>query len=158
MQPIHIPINKGKHLLMILGCIAFVLICVASYSSSFDNVRRILGMRYFVAPLGILLFGVMGIPFLCYRIISGSKGLMIDQAGVTFALWNNTFIPWTNISHYTVVDVSGTKIIYVHLNQPQTFGKKPLKSITISANILSTNHDTLYQWLEYGLAQSRGVF
>ena len=166
---IEIPLSKLKLIKLFFLATAFVaggVFFIISPSSFTDN-----GVLH-TPKNGILIIGYACVAFFSVGVVISivkffdkKPGLLIDNLGITInpGSWSNTFIEWNKIEKFGVTSISRTKLILVHLNDPEgfidtfssSFKRKialfSLKSygtpISISAGTLQIKTDELFTLL-----------
>ena len=168
-----IPLSKRKLLLLILAGIAFVLAGVWLFSAA-EAVAASRGWSPgFVQTVGVvcmLFFGPIG-GFLAWKmrdqkpgLIVGPEGIIDNSSGLSAGL-----IPWEDIEGFSVLNMSGQRMLLVHVRNPQeyidaqssTFVRKMMtvnwkaykSPISISAVSLKCSFDELHTLLQNGLNQ-----
>lgn len=140
MDKIEIPLSKVKLLLILLGGLAFVVIGVifivnpekfVSARMSDPELLRLLGIA------SVLFFGILTI-YAIKKLLGNPIGLVIDEDGIT----DNTnaagvgLIKWADITRLERVQVKSTKILLVHISNPEEYLEKTkgFKKLLIKGN------------------------
>lgn len=161
MQEVLIPLSKTKIVLLILGCILFVVTSIFLWTIA-EEVQRFspLFIRI-VCVAGVLLFGVIGV-YTFRKLFDNKPGMIINEQGIT----NNTnafgtqYIAWENVTGIDVGKVQSTRFLLIYVNNPQEIidqqkgfkrfaTKQNMKwyntPIAISSNTLKYNFDKLLE-------------
>ncbi|HLP53192.1 MAG TPA: STM3941 family protein [Chitinophagales bacterium] len=114
---IKIPVSKGKTFGLWLLCACFVAIAFFLFQQ--NPVMATLTISFF--GLGVLLF-----PFMLFH---RKSGLYITAQGINMVtpFVSESFIAWSDITGFSIFNVSGTKMILVHLHNPDLFLQKQSK-------------------------------
>jgi hypothetical protein len=166
---IEIPLSKLKLTLLFFLGVAFVIsgcFFIISPSTFTDNgVRHTPKIKILIIGYATVIFFGAGVIISIIRFFDNKPGLLIDNLGITInpGSWSNTFIEWNKIEKFGVTSISRTKLILVHLHDPEgfidtfsnSFKRKialfSLKSygtpISISAGTLQIKTDELFTLL-----------
>lgn len=174
-QPITIPLNKSKLIIMLVGALAFVGIGCwfvidppVIKNSYWGNPARLAIIGY----ASLVFFGIVA--FVLIRKIPDTKpGLIIDDSG----LHDNSgglsagHILWTDIEDISVIEIQRQKLIMIHVRNPEhyierqknLFKRKGMQMnhrmygtpISISAGGLSSTFDELMRLLHDRFQKSR---
>lgn len=140
MDRIEIPLSKSKLLLILLGGLAFVIIGVifiinperfVSARMSNPELLRLLGIA------SIVFFGALTM-YAIKKLLGNPIGLVIDEEGII----DNTnaagigLIKWADITGLERVQVKSTKILLVHISNPEEYlnRTKGFKKLLIKGN------------------------
>jgi hypothetical protein len=117
MTPVTVPISKGKMLIALLGCCAFVALGIwlgvrTDHYSGFAKTRA-----WFGAISCVVFFGAGGI-FLGIKLFDKRPGLVLNDEGVhRLGLFNfQPVIPWKHITHCSIVKIKRTMILLIHVD------------------------------------------
>lgn len=158
-----VPADKGKILLLLLGCIAFVAVSawlLQKKGIAEDEVLFVKG----AAVAGCLFAGV-GVIVFTVGLFSSNLGLYITSKGIDFITpFNKTsFVAWNEISGFNIMQVKRTKLLLVMLKDPKEYLKRK-SSLTrwmgsanasiggtpysINSNMLKCNFDELTELMQ----------
>src|SRR5688500_9841106 len=173
-QPIIIPLNKSKLIIMLAGALAFVGIGCwfvidppVIENSYWGNPARLAILGY----ASILFFGIVAV-VLIRKLPDTKPGLIINDSG----LHDNSgglsagHISWTDIEDISVLEIQRQRLIMIHVKNPEhyierqknLFKRKGMQMnhrmygtpISISAGGLRTSFDELMRLLHTRLQQS----
>jgi hypothetical protein len=162
-----IPQSKTKLVLLLLLSLAFVALGLwvihnVSSTEDLDNWHRWKGL--IAGFLSIIFFGGCSLIFL-FMLFNNNPGLIVDDKGITInpGIFSNRFISWNQIEKFSVQRVLQTKLIGVHLKNPEEYIeqqksawiKRNLKvnyksfgaPLSIATNSLKGNFDSIYSLL-----------
>lgn len=117
MTPISIPLHKGKLLRWFLmsGLFMVLGLWLAQKASSFEGSTA--ARAWFVA-ISCMLFAGAGMVVLGSKLFDKRPGLVLNDEGIhrlgVFAF--QPVIPWKRITHCSITNVKGTKILLVHVD------------------------------------------
>jgi len=179
LKTIEISISKLKMIIMLFGCLMFIIAGVSFVISPGKFVSIIAGsntMIFLVGCLSIVFFGFVGF-WIFKRVIDSTPGLIISGDGIT----DNSsgvsagFIPWSDITAIKETVVANQRFINLVVQNPQdyidrqksAFKRKVMQknydifgtAIGISANSLKISYSELKGILERRVADlntSRG--
>lgn len=120
-----IPLSKGKLLLMLLGCIAFVVISVWMFNSAETQEEYAPALLKGVGGIGFAFFGVIGV-LMVKKLFDKKPGLTINDKGII----ENTngisiqMVEWKDITNIEGIKVSGQKLIVVKVKKPEKYVDK----------------------------------
>lgn len=115
MNRIDIYSSKKKSVLLLLGSCAFVATGIFLLrSENISLIDRALGIA------AVIFFGI-GIFISIKRIIKSELCLIIDTNGINVNPRKNftEFIPWRDISGFEEIEIKGTRIIIIGVNDPE---------------------------------------
>lgn len=114
---IEIPISKTKTLLLILGCLGFVMVSIWLWSIADEQTSRSPALIKMVSILGILFFG-LGLVLGPKKLFDKRPGLIIDDEGIrdNMSSSGGRFISWSNITGFETIKIKSTKILLIHVN------------------------------------------
>jgi hypothetical protein len=167
---IEFTLSKKKIAFLFLGSVAFVAVGILFFLK--PETFKVTPFRN--NTLSVMITGLLGIFFfgMCAvsifkKLFDNKPGLIIDSIGLT----DNSsgiaagFIPWTDVSNIIVEQIKGQKIILIVVNNPQHYIDKCSNFVTkkaadinykifntpisISANALSCNFETLHETITY---------
>jgi hypothetical protein len=171
-ETIEIPISKLKVIIMLFGCLLFIIagLCFVISPDHFKSIMVGSSTMIFIAGcLSILFFGFVGFAMF-KRVIDSTPGLIISEDGIT----DNSsgvpagFIPWSDIIAVKEAIVANQRFINLVVKNPQdyidrqksAFRRKVMQkncdifgtAIGISANSLKINHRELKRILKKRLS------
>jgi hypothetical protein len=172
LETIEIPISKLKIIIMLFGCMLFIVFGISfiispeKYSSFLVGSNMII---FLIGCLGIVFFGFVGFSIF-KRVIDNTPGLIISGEGIT----DNSsgapagFIPWSDIIAVKGAVVANQRFINLVVKNPQfyidrqksAFKRKVMQknydifgtAIGISTNSLKINYRELKGILEKRLS------
>jgi hypothetical protein len=142
-EAIEIPISKIKMILMLLGCLLFILaglnfvISPAKFTSIICRSNTII---FIAGSLGIVFFGFLGFTIF-KRVIDNTPGLIISGDGIT----DNAsgvpagFIPWSDIIAVKETVVANQRFINLVVKNPQDYIAR--QKSAFKRKIMQKNHD-----------------
>jgi len=168
---IAIPQSKTKLALLLLLSLTFVALGLwilrnVSSPENQDNWHRWKGL--IAGFSSIVFFGGCSLVFL-FMLFNTNPGLIVDDKGITInpGIFSNRFIPWNEIASFSVQRVLQTKLIGIHLKNPEEYIeqqkgawiKRTLKlnyknfgaPLSIATNNLKGSFDTIYSLLTNSL-------
>ena len=164
MEKIEIYSSKKKSLLLLIGSIIFVALgsCLALGVFDANMYKRVIG------ALGVVFFG-LGIYVAIKQLIKNKLMLVIDEVGVNInPSKSDEKILWQNIKGFPILNISGTKIIIIDIDNSHYWIEKETNKIrkqfllynynnygspfNISSNAMQIKHDKLFQLLNQKLA------
>jgi hypothetical protein len=125
LKTIEIPISKLKIIIMLFGCLLFIIAGVSfvispeKYSSFLFRSSTVI---FIAGCLGILFFGFVGFSIF-RRVIDNTPGLIISEDGIT----DNSsgvpagFIPWSDIIAVKEAVVANQRFINLVVKNPQDY-------------------------------------
>lgn len=140
MDKIEIPLSKGKLLLILLGGLAFVVfgvIFIVNPEQFLSTRMRNPEWLRLIGIASVLFFGALTI-YAIKKLLGNPIGLVIDEEGIT----DNTnaagvgLIKWADITGLERVQVKSTKILLVHISNPEEYLNKTkgFKKLLIKGN------------------------
>jgi hypothetical protein len=143
LETIEIPISKFKTILMLLGCLAFIIagVCfVISPDTFLSPVARSSAIIFIGGCLGILFFGFVGFSIF-KRVIDNSPGLIISVDGI---IDNSSgvpagFIPWSDIIAVKETVVANQRFINLVVRNPQEYIHR--QKSAFKRKIMQKNYD-----------------
>ena len=117
MIPITIPLHKGKLLRWFLMSALFMVLGVwlARKATSFEGLTA---ARAWFGAISCILFAAAGMIVLGSKLFDKRPGLVLNDEGIhrlgVFAF--QPVIPWKHITHCSITNVKGTKILLVHVD------------------------------------------
>ena len=169
---IAIPQSKTKLALLLLLSLTFVALGVwiihnVSSSEDLDSWHR---WKELIAGFSsIIFFGGCSLVFL-FMLFNTNPGLIVDDKGITInpGLFSNRSITWDQIDKFSIQRVLQTKLIGIHLKNPEEYIeqqkgawiKRTLKlnyknfgaPLSIATNSLKGNFDSIYTLLNNRLS------
>jgi len=169
---IAIPQSKTKLALLLLLSLTFVALGVwiihnVSSSEDLDSWHR---WKELIAGFSsIIFFGGCSLVFL-FMLFNTNPGLIVDDKGITInpGLFSNRSITWDQIDKFSIQRVLQTKLIGIHLKNPEEYIeqqkgawiKRTLKlnyknfgaPLSIATNSLKGNFDSIYSLLNNRLS------
>jgi hypothetical protein len=123
--PTEIPLSKKKIVVLIFGSMAFTALGIWLVVSPPHIQHPIFGNPILMAGTGytsLLFFGagmVMGMK----KLVDNRPGLILDDSGLTIqtSLSGKTFIPWEDMTGISEVQIQQTKLIRLHLRNPEEY-------------------------------------
>lgn len=122
---IEIPLSKGKILLMLLGCIAFVIGSIWLFNFAETQEEYAPALLKGIGGIGFAFFGLAG-AFILKKLTDKKPGLTINDKGII----ENTngisiqMVEWKDITDIEGINVSGQKLIVVKVKKPQKYVDK----------------------------------
>jgi len=116
MDEIVIRKSRWKQLLLLFGCLCFVILgyimIVRDVSSSRYSVESV----QFYGTIGILLFGLVGL-LIIYQMIQSKPALKIDKSGITnySHVGSGYLVYWANIKGIKIITLQKQKMIAIYL-------------------------------------------
>ncbi|MGQ2984741.1 STM3941 family protein [Flavobacterium sp.] len=125
IQPIIIPISKGKLVKLLIFSIIFVVagtFILNIEPSSRRSLMNIAFIRYSVAFSAIIM-GAVGLIFFIIKIFDKKPGLVIDSKGITDNASGVSagFIPWEDIRHIYTTQVMSEKFVLIGVSDPEKY-------------------------------------
>jgi hypothetical protein len=126
-----IEFSPAKTALGILGCVAFIVAGIwmltldPAQVASGKSFRLFFNSPLFARVLGvvaIVVFGGLAI-WLAKRIFSTDGGIVLNSEGITDHASSAAagFIPWNEIAGMSVFEMSGQKMLILHVTDPQKY-------------------------------------
>jgi hypothetical protein len=174
---IAIPQSKTKLVLLLLSSLAFVALGIwiihnVSSSEDLDSWHRWKGL--IAGFSSIIFFGGCSLVLL-FMLFNNNPGLIVDDKGITInpGIFSNRSITWDQIEKFNIQRVLHTKLIGIHLKNPEEYIeqqkgawiKRTLKlnyknfgaPLSISTNNLKGNFDSIYSLLNNRLSSYNQV-
>lgn len=175
MSTIKIPLSKVKLVLLLLGCILFVIfgVLILQNPEQYELPRfgHHPGFVKGVGYLAAMLFGIIG-AYVFLKLFDKKPGLMLDATGITDNSSGTSIglIEWRDVTGIETTKFMSNKFVLVFTDQPNKYigkarnrmAKSALSSnlktfktpLSISANSLKISHDELeklllVQWSKY---------
>ena len=171
-----IEFSPAKTALAVFGCLAFIAIGIwmltldPAIVASGKSFRFFFNSPLFARILGIasiLVFGGLG-AMMVSRLLSKKPGMILNSDGITDNASSAAagFIPWSDVTGIQVFEMSGQKMLVVHVTDPHKYldrgnaVKRKLNSanlnmcgspISISANTLKADFSELISTFEHYL-------
>jgi hypothetical protein len=143
LETIEIPISKLKVIIMLVGCLLFIIAGLSFVISPDHFKSSIVGsntMIVIAGCLGILFFGFAGFSMF-KRVIDSTPGLIISEDGIT----DNSsgvpagFIPWSDIIAVKEKVVANQRFINLVVKNPQDYIDR--QKSAFKRKIMQKNHD-----------------
>jgi hypothetical protein len=158
-----IPLSKGKLVLLILACIAFVAGGIWIWSKADSQTRYNPLYMKGVAIACLSFFGICGI-YGCIKVFDSSPGLIIDNQGIVdnSSAVSAGRVPWDEIIALRISEIAGQRFLTIEVTEPEKYiercgvllrmlnsaNTKMMGSpINISSNSLKVNVDELVRLL-----------
>lgn len=124
-HPLFIPASKFKTFLLLLGGLAFVAVGVwlLYYTQHTAKTQWDIIQAYAVGLLSIGFFGPITLLIL-HALFAKGYGVTLNQQGITIktnVLMQTMHIPWQDITEFKAFQVERTKLIAIHVNNPETY-------------------------------------
>jgi hypothetical protein len=122
---IEIPLSKGKILLMLLGCIAFVIGSIWLFNFAETQQEYAPALLKGIGGIGFAFFGLAGV-FMLKKVTDKKPGLTINAKGIV----ENTngisiqMVEWKDITSIDSIDVAGQQLIVVKVKNPEKYVDK----------------------------------
>ena len=94
----------------------------------------------YVGWLGVIFFGIC-LPFVAKRLFENNPQIEIGSAGIKFAPWSDTTIPWHEIDRVSVWSYKRQRHIILHLHRPDAFPGRGIAGKLSGANRMLTGGD-----------------
>lgn len=166
-QKIEIPTSKKKAILLILGCLMFVIGCIWMWTKAESQTTYSSIFLQIISIIGISFFGI-GLVFGPRKLFDRKPGLIISDQGIqnNSSIFFGYFISWSNIIKFEISQVKSTKLILIIVNNPEEiigkagyFKQKILRysmrengaPYLIGSGTLKIDFDELYELLNNAL-------
>ena len=125
MDKIEIPLSKTKNILMLLGCILFVVLGIFFILKPEIFISPFVRTPLFIQIIGIvtvLFFGIAGV-YGCRKLFDRRMGLVIDLDGI----YDNSnassigLIKWDDIINIKTEQISSTKFLLIYIKNPEAY-------------------------------------
>ncbi|EEF59692.1 STM3941 family protein [Pedosphaera parvula] len=128
MKPIIIKSSIWRHVLLLIGSLAFVAVGIIIILFSPD--------KHWVGWMSILFFGVGGIPIFTWQLLDRRPRLIINDEGIFDRTLRIGWIPWAEIEGAYKKSIASQDFICLKLKKPQKFLKNAsdLQKALIAAN------------------------
>ena len=172
---IKIPLSKFKLVLLLLASLVFVaggvlfIINPSTYTDSGINHHP--KTEISVVGYACVIFFGMGVVVFIIKLFDNKPGLLVDKNGVMInpgsGSFSSSFVNWSDIDRFGIIDISRTKLIAIYLKNPEKFiesqtnsFKRKLASfsyknygtpISITTSSLKCNTDELFKLLTSNL-------
>ncbi|MCW4469913.1 hypothetical protein OGH69_13115 [Flavobacterium sp. MFBS3-15] len=163
IQPIIIPIHKGKLIKLLIFSVIFILagIWIITVKPGVSDTFLNNGFIKYGAAAAAIIMGISAMIFFIIKMSDEKPGFIIDSKGLTdnASGVNAGFIPWEDIRHIYTSQVMSEKFIMIGVSYPEkyinrqtqflkrkamNFNYKAYGSpISITANGLKTSHEEL---------------
>jgi hypothetical protein len=117
---IEIPISKKKTILIIFGSLIFVICCVWLWTKAESQTTYPPIILQIITIVGIAFFG-LGPIFGLKKLFDKRPGLIISKTGIqnNLSVFSGHFISWTNIENFEIIQIKGTRIILINVNNAE---------------------------------------
>lgn len=117
MDPVTIPLSKGKLLLAFLGACAFVAIGIWLWGKAPTFTGYEQARAWFGAITCVIFFGA-GAVILAIKLFDRRPGLVLNDEGVhRLGLFGfQPVIPWKHITHCSITRIKRTRILLIHVD------------------------------------------
>lgn len=116
-KSIEIQISKTKVLLLILGCLTFVVLSLWLWNISDHQVRRSPTMMKIVSILGVSFFG-LGLVVGAKKLFDKRPGLIVNDSGIqnNLGIGKGLFVSWKNMDRIEIVRIKSTQLLLIFVN------------------------------------------
>ena len=128
--------SRWKLALFSLGSLGFVLLGLWILGVFGEAPERARNSPIFGASFGILATVFFGFCFFAIsrQFIGGGELLRINASGIVALRWSDQLIPWSEIEDVSTWSHRGTRVINLHLRNPEFYPGKGIAAVLQKAN------------------------
>ena len=124
---LEIPVSKIKVALLLFIALIFVAEGVSFIvnPTTFTDVgfKRYPKFEILIVGYACVIFFGTGVLIFIFKLFDNKPGLLIDDQGITInpSSFSNSFIKWSDIEKFGILNISRTKLILIYLKNPEDF-------------------------------------